>query len=349
MGAQAYFDQVNASGVLKGITIKYLGFTADGGSPASALAATRQLVAQDHVFAIVPDMSQYNDATYMASQHVPYVGLATDNSYCSTKSTTSLWGFGWNGCLIPKNPSHVADSLSPLFSYAKAKTGSAHPSFLTFSTDTESGVLDAKYTAIAAKGAGFKVVYAQGDLPNTVSDYTPYVEQWMTAAGGKPPQVIYCLAAAQCLGALPALKAVGFTGVFYEPLGNGPTIGKLMEGATTSIFYNSRPNPGLTQMQDAFNALTPGTQLSFANVFGYFGASMFVDALKKVGNDDTPSAVQKALATQTWQIKGLVGPTKYPASTVTPTPYCQELLSDNADGSFTTLAPYSCSYKSFKV
>jgi hypothetical protein len=41
VGAQAYFNKVNASGVLKGIKIKYLGFQDDGNSPATALTAAR--------------------------------------------------------------------------------------------------------------------------------------------------------------------------------------------------------------------------------------------------------------------------------------------------------------------
>jgi hypothetical protein len=348
-GAQAFFDQVNKSGVLKGITIHFAGFKDDGGSPSAALSVERQMVTQDHVFAVVPDISQFQSGTYLASQHVPFVGVAIGSSFCSPTPSTKQWGFGASGCLVPSNPSRVADSLAPLYSYVKAKTGSAHPSFLTFSTDTESGVLGTKFTGVAAKGAGFKVVYAKGVLPVTVADYAPYIAQWMSANGGKPPQVVYCLADVQCLGAWPALKAVGFTGIFYDPFGNAPGVASLMAGTASFVLYNSTPNKGLSAMLQAFDALTPGTQLNYANVFGYFGASMFVQALEKVGYNDTPEAVQKALSTLTWQIKGFVGPTQYPASGVTPTPYCQELVADSADGTYSVISPYSCTYKSFKV
>jgi ABC-type branched-subunit amino acid transport system substrate-binding protein len=350
-GAQAYFNQVNKSGVLKGITIKYIGFTDDGASPASTLSAARKLVTQNHVFAVVPDMSQFNPGKYFASQHVPYVGYALDASYCSNSATTSLWGFGFDGCLLGTNPPRVADALQPIFTYAKAKTGTAHPTFLAFSSDTQSGGTAASQNAIAAKGAGFKVVYAKGVLPTTVSDYTPYVDQWMTANSGKPPQVIYCLLAAQCINAWAALKAVGYSGIFYDTLGGQAALAKSMAGTVTANFYNSSPNAGLTAMKNAMDAVSPGTQLvGYSNVPGYFGASMFVQALKKVGNNDTQQAVQKALANQTWQIPGLAGPTKYPASTVIPTPACLELLQDSSDGSgFTLLAPFGCTYKSFKA
>lgn len=349
-GAQAYFDQINASGVLKGIKIKFLGLTDDGGSPASTLSASRKLVTQDHVFAIVPDMSQFNSGTYLASQHVPYVGYALDSTYCSTKTTTSLWGFGFDGCLVATNPPRVPDALAPLFTYSSRKTASAHPTFLSFSADTQSGQSAANLNGVSAKGAGFKVVYSKGVLPAVVSDYTPYAEQWMTSSAGKPPQVIECLLTTQCVNAWQALKAVGYSGIFYDNLGGIAALAKSLAGTVTANFYNSQPNAALTQMQNAMNAVSPGTQLvGYSNVPGYFAASMFVQALKKVGNNDTPQAVQKALATQTWKISGLVGPSKYPASTVLSTPACLELLQDDASGSgYTLLAPYSCSYKSFK-
>jgi ABC-type branched-subunit amino acid transport system substrate-binding protein len=350
-GAQAYFNQVNKSGVLKGIKIKYIGFTDDGGSPASTLSAARKLVTQNHVFAVVPDMSQYNPGKYFASQHVPYVGYALDASYCSNSASTTLWGFGFDGCLLGTNPPRVADALQPIFNYAKSKTGAASPTFLAFSADTQSGETAASQNAIAAKGAGFKVVYSKGVLPMTVSDYTPYVEQWMTAASGKPPQVIYCLLTTQCISAWAALKAVGYSGIFYDTLGAQAALATSMAGTVTANFYNSAPNPGLTAMQNFMDAVSPGTQLvGYSNVPGYFGASMFVQALKKVGDNDTPQAVQKALANQTWQIAGLVGPTQYPASTVIPTPACLELLQASSNGSgFSLLAPYGCTYKSFKA
>ena len=149
--------------------------------------------------------------------------------------------------------------------------------------------------AISATGTGFKVVYSKGVLPATVSDYTPYVDQWMAANNGKAPQVIECLLTTQCVNAWQALKAVGFTGIFYDNLGGIAALQKNMAGTVTANFYNSTPNAGLTQMQNSMNAISPNTQLvGYSNVPGYFGASMFVQAVKKVGNNDTPQAVQSA-------------------------------------------------------
>jgi hypothetical protein len=95
-------------------------------------------------------------------------------------------------------------------------------------------------------------------------------------------------------------------------------------------------------MQEDLEALEPGTEVSATNAYAYFAADMFIQALKQVGTDVTPEAVQEALANQTWEIEGFVGPTQYPDSTVAATPSCNALL--ESDGTaWTVLEPYSCS------
>ena len=86
----------------------------------------------------------------------------------------------------------------------------------------------------------------------------------------------------------------------------------------------------------------------------YFAADMFIQALKTVVKKSgvkgiTPEAVQKVLSTQTWQIKGLVGPIKYPAATVVSTPACGELITSSGTAPWTVIEPYACSYKQYKI
>jgi len=69
---------------------------------------------------------------------------------------------------------------------------------------------------------------------------------------------------------------------------------------------------------------------------------------KKGKSAITPEAVQKVASTQTWQIKGLAGPTSYPKSTVSPYPTCTSLVV--SDGSkWSTVEPFGCSNKQFPV
>ena len=88
----------------------------------------------------------------------------------------------------PPNPPYVADQLGQVHAYVVSKTGLKHPTIALYSTSTTGGTASLKAGIAQAKGAGFKVVYAKANLPATVTDYTPYVQQWMTANSGNSPQ-----------------------------------------------------------------------------------------------------------------------------------------------------------------
>jgi ABC-type branched-subunit amino acid transport system substrate-binding protein len=352
VGTEAYFQQLNKTNYLRGVKIKFLTVADDQSDPAVALTAARQLVTQYQVFAIVPDLSAVNPVTYLTAQKVPYVGEAFDGTYCSSMPSTTLWGFGYNGCLLPTNPSRVPDGYSTLYNYVKAKTGNSHPTVALFSANNASGAQAAKLQTVSFKGAGFNVVYARAAVPPVASDYTPYVQQLMTAANGKQPSTVYCLLAVQCVAMWKDLQNSGFTGTYGTPLGSVPALIAGLQGTVSSAFYNIAPNAGLTAMTKAINAVAPGTQLAgYSNVPGYFAASMFALAVHNVQvkkQPITPSNVQKALAVIKWQIPGLVGPITYPASTVEPTPFCGTFIAYTG-GSIKVVSPYRCSSKSFKV
>jgi len=351
IGAEARFKRANDTNELKGIKIQFVEVANDKLDPSTATSEARRLVTEDQVFAIVPDLSAVNPGPYLNAQHVPYVGYAFDATYCSPAPTTSLSGFGDDGCLGPTNPPGMPDEYGELYRYVSGKTHTAHPSMVVFSTDDQSGRNTVKFQASAAEGAGFNVVSAHASLPTVTSDYTPYVQQWLTADAGQQPDVINCETAAQCVPAWAAVKAAGYKGTFQQSLGNVDVLAKAMAGSVTYTSFNTAPNAGLTQMEADLQAFKPGTKpVGYSNVAAYFAADMFIQALKKVGRDVTPEAVQKALATQTWQIPGLAGPTQYPASTAIPTQLCQELLQTAPDGSgYTILAPFSCSSKTYKL
>ncbi len=350
-GAQARFKRFNETNEIPGVKIKFVELADDSGDPASALSAARRLVTQDQVFAIVPDISQFNPGAYLTAQKMPFVGWGIDNAFCSATPSTSVWGFGYSGCLTSTVAPRATDSLGPLYTYVKTKTGQSKPTIAIISADTASGKSAAKYNAASAEGAGFEVVYAKGTVPATTSDFSPYVAQLMSANKGHAPTVIDCLLTSQCVQAWQALKGVGFTGTYFQPLGPTDAVAKTLAGTVTETFWNLQPNAGYSQMLADFSAYKAGLQpVAYSTVPGYLGADMFVQGLKKLGKNITPSALQKALSTQTWQIPNFVGPTKYPASTVLSTPACLGLLMDNADGSgFTPLSPYACSYRTFKL
>jgi len=349
VGAQARFQRANETGEL-GYRIEYLEFADDQQDPARATSEARRLVTQEQVFAIVPDLSAVNPGPYLNEEHVPYVGQAYDSTYCSNSAEPddTLYGFGFNGCLVPADPAVMPDSYGNLFAYVSELTGEDNPSIVLFSNDNQSGQNSTRFGSTAAAGAGFDVVYAEGSVPLTTSDYTPYVQEWLTADGGEQPDAIYCLLSVQCLQIWPAVQAAGFDGVFQTPLYTDLLLGPLA-GTVANVFYNIEPNEGLEQMAADIEAFAPGTGITSTNAFAYFAADMFIQALRTVGTNVTPEAVQEALAHQTWEIPGLVGPIVYPDSTVAPTPACSMLVANQDGSAWVPVQPYNCSEETFEV
>jgi ABC-type branched-subunit amino acid transport system substrate-binding protein len=353
IGTKARFKRANDTNEIPGVKFQYTEFADTNSDPAVATSEARRLVEQLGVFAIVPDLSAENPGPYLNQQHVPYVGYAIDGTYCSSKPTTQLYGFGFSGCAVPSATPVVPDGLAQEYQYVATKTGKKHPSITLFSNDNQSGKTSSKYGATEALGAGFKVVSSKGNVPMTTSDYSPYVAQWLASDGGKQPDDIHCLLATQCLPIFDALNAAGFKGTFETPLGID-IFAKPLSGTIATNGFNTQPNPGLTQMKADFTAVSAPATTPIFSEETYFAADMFIQGVKTVVQQHgrkgiTPEAVQKALSTQTWQIKGLVGPTKYPASTVASTPVCGELIKSSGTPPWTVIAPYACSTKQYKV
>jgi ABC-type branched-subunit amino acid transport system substrate-binding protein len=186
-----------------------------------------------------------------------------------------------------------------------------------------------------------------------VSDYTPYVQQLLKSDSGHAPDVILCLLQADCIPMYTQLRAAGFKGEFAHSL-YADIIAKPMEGSVAnSVFASlSEASPARDQMKADVTAVKADQPLETGDVAAYFATDMFIQALKTAAKGGkagiTPENVQKAAATQTWKFGKLAGPTKYPESTVTPSPTCSAIL--KSDGKlFQTVIPYSCSDKQYKV
>jgi ABC-type branched-subunit amino acid transport system substrate-binding protein len=359
IGAQARFKRFNDTDELKGVKIDYVEYADTTQDPAVGLSEVRRLVTQVGVFAIVPDLSAVNPGDYMNQQHLPYFGYGFDDTYCSPKPSTKLYGFSYTGCTIATNPPYVADAWAGMYQYVSKQSGNKKPTALIVSQDNQAGKNSLNRNVAQAKGAGFKVVYAKATLPEQVSDYTPYVQEWMKANNGKPPDHFQCSAVTQCLGMWDAVKAAGYKGTFWTGLYSDALV-KALGGTISWGFYNQQPSAALTQFEKDVAAVAPAGTKAQDNwiATSYFAADMFIQALKtaaKKGTSNiTPENVQKAASTMTWQIKGsdgkkLVGPMTYPDATVVPTPSCNSLVGDPDGVAWQTVLPYSCSTKRIKV
>jgi hypothetical protein len=129
-----------------------------------------------------------------------------------------------------------------------------------------------------------------------------------------------------------------------------------MSGSAATAFFTpfDQTTPGLIQVKKNLDAFQPGasTKLDSGMLVAYASTDMFIQSLKKVAakgkSHITPENVQKIAANQTWELKGVTGPTEYPASTVVPTPTCEGLVVSNGTD-WKQVVPYQCSTKQYPL
>src|ERR1700686_1260833 len=100
----AYYAWVNAHGGDHGSTIKFITLD-DGYNPAKTVPLTKQLVEQDHVFAIVGQLGTepvLSGRDYLNSHKVPQVLVSTGASFWGTQYKKYPWTIGWQ-------PNYVAE------------------------------------------------------------------------------------------------------------------------------------------------------------------------------------------------------------------------------------------------
>jgi branched-chain amino acid transport system substrate-binding protein len=344
IGAEARIKRANDTDELDGIKIEFVGMADDKFDPAVALTEARRLVTSENVFAIVPASSPVIPGAYLTEEKVPFIGWGITNDFCSTTPSTDLWGFGYAGCGVPSDPPTMPDTYGKLYDYISEKTGKTNPTVVMFSNDSTAGKNTTKFQASAAAGAGFDVLYAKGEFPDTTSDFTPYIQKWITADDGHAPDLIACLASIRCIPIWAALKTAGYAGAFSSPLGNLPALNEALAGTYASSPTNTADTPGLEQLKKDLEAFKPGTVPSVSsNMVGYFAVDMFIEAVKQLGTNITAENLQKVMARQTWEIEGFAGPITYPDATVGASPFCNSLLHYKEDKSgVEVLTPYSC-------
>jgi hypothetical protein len=357
-GAQARMKRFNDTNEIKGVKLQYLETADDKNNDVpTSLSEARRLVTQDQVFAIVPDLSA-QAAAYFQAQKIPYFGWAFAPEYCSktAKPDTTLYGFGFDGCLTPINPKVIPLSSKNFYDYVAQQTGKKHPTLMPFGSDQTSSVAAVKNNSVMLQQAGFKVVAGgAGLLPQTpVGDYSPYVQKMMTADNGGQPDAIICYLSVDCLRVWIPLSAAGYKGYYQHYLYTDSLV-KPLAGSYASVAFlplSTTGNKALDQMKADVEAFKPGSPLDSGAVTAYQATDMFIQALKtaaKKGKSNiTQAAIQKIAMNQTWELKGFGGPTHYPEATVKSTDSCSAIVKSNGTG-WDTVAPYSCNDVAVKV
>jgi branched-chain amino acid transport system substrate-binding protein len=348
-GAQARFDEENAKGGVNGRKINLVETPSDNGDPNQDLTIGRRLVQQDGVAAIVPVQSVvFQSGSFLAQQKIPFFGWGI-----STQFYKNPYGFGFTGAAVAPTPLKAtnaswAQSMDAAFK-ANGQGGSKGKTAAIIAQENDSGAVGLIADVAAAKAAGMKVVYQKATIPfpTPPADYTPYVTQLMTSNNGQPPDVIFVVTQANVvIGLGKALNESNYKGIQTNAALYDPRAAAVAKGQTVYTQFDIPEDTANANMQHVVDSLkkaglgTTAKPISQTALSGYFGADMFIQALKKAGKNPTSQSIQKAASTMTYQIKGVVGPTKYPKSFTLASPCATLSFSDGT--SYKIVAPYKC-------
>jgi ABC-type branched-subunit amino acid transport system substrate-binding protein len=309
VGMQAYFSYVNArkTNGKRGVFGRQIKFNAvdDGYNPALTVQKTKQLVEQDHVFALVGGLGtepQEAVTAYANQQKVPqiYVSTGATEWGARDKHTSHPWTIGWQpdyqaegaiyGRYIVKNlPSAKIGIIYQNDSYGRdyidgltAGLGS-HKSQIVSQQGFE--VTDTSVTnqVIALRRAGVDTLMIFGTPTPTIRTYAT-----MAAVGWKPQNIF--------LNSVSATDA--FMGIAVARAGAAEVNGSI------STYYTKDPaNPSWAN--DAGMKLYKSIMAKYAPsnarvtdglyIYGMAKAYTFVQALKAAGPNPTRAGLMRAV------------------------------------------------------
>jgi branched-chain amino acid transport system substrate-binding protein len=350
IGAKARFARANKSGGIAGRMINYVGATDDASSATQNLTIAKQLVQQDHVFAVVPVMSATflpAASNFLAASQVPFFGWAIQQGWCD-----NTWAFGYNGCLQTTKYTSLG-TMGPV-----AKLVPPGSTVAIQSNDSDPGKSGGMLMAASAQAAGLNVVYNQATMSNgVISDYTPYANTLLKSANGGPPAVIITnVQFANVVGLDAALKGLGYTGKLvdfttYVPgLLSAPSskqIAQNIDGAYQNIEFGPQEQggPAISQITSDLTAIGEQPFITIGVAISYWAADMLVQMLQKVGKDLTPATFQSVIDsgsgfTYTPDPPGAVCPLQWPQGHSQPAPGAA--LTQASGTKYTVAVPFTC-------
>jgi branched-chain amino acid transport system substrate-binding protein len=308
---KAYFAYVNAHGGVYGRKIVYKALD-DGYDPAKTPSVTRQLVLQDHVFAIVGGIGTPTDASvlkFLTSNKVPDLFVGAGSSVFNQPSTYpytfgSIPDYVIDGkvtaqyvkttlpgkkvCLLTQD-----DDSGP--SYLQGVQDILGPSGLASHEDYEPTNTNIAPQIGAFKGAGCQVI-----ISNAISPFNALAIGTAAAAG------------------LHAQWVLSTVGDDYSVLSTllKQAAGPLLAGVVCDNFApltGDTSNPWIalwTKVAAQYNDNAPVTDVS---EIGYMIGYMFTEALFKAGKDLTRPGIISAMQGGGWTSPGL-GPLRFSAT-----------------------------------
>jgi ABC-type branched-subunit amino acid transport system substrate-binding protein len=325
-GVKAYFDMVNAEGGIDGrrIDLKYV--ADDAGNPTTDEDQARNLVQQDHVFAIVGVGSPFFTATeYLARTGTPTFGYMVSSNWANYPN---LFGAYSSVLAFNTNESNVA--------FVAKQLGARSVGVIAY------GAVPQSKQACSAVIDGFQrfgVPVGFEDLHLQIyGDPTADVQQMVSH---HVDLLFTCLDGAENLKVVQTMHQYGLGNVhtIWENGYDRATVDQNPSVMVGSIFAlqhvpfeaaQAFPGtyPGMAQYLAMMDRYEPQWTYDDISVQGWINAAQFVAGLRAVGRDLTQQKLLAVLNSETaFTAGGLMPPVNWKqAHTSAPPPYCSSYV-----------------------
>jgi branched-chain amino acid transport system substrate-binding protein len=286
LGAEVYFNAINASGGVKGRKI-VLRSLDDGYEPARAEKNTRELVAQDDVLALFG-----------------YVGTPTSAVSIPVATQAKVPFFGaFTGAELLRTPmnKYVYNVRASYFDETEAiirqLDSLGFKKVAVFYQNDSYGEAGLKGVELALQRRNAKI-HAKSTVERNSVDVAKAVA---ALAESKPEAVVMISAYKSCAAFIKAMKATGSKAMFFNVsfVGTQALANELGADAKGVAVSQVMPSPWsgrypiVTEYQRAMKAAGQ-TQLSFTSLEGYVAAKLLTEALRR-GGDKSREALMTAL------------------------------------------------------
>jgi ABC-type branched-subunit amino acid transport system substrate-binding protein len=296
-GADAYFKYVNAHGGVNGRSIKYV-YLDDGYEPSRTVTLTRQLIEQNHVFAVFSTIGTDNTVAttdYLNAAKVPQLFAGTGAARVGDNYKTHPWTIGYL-------PSFRAEGVI----YGRAIAATATPKVAVLYEDSDFGK---DLTNGLKKGLGAKagaIVASQAYEPTDTS-----IDSQMSTlhASGANVLVLNVTPQYAILAYLAAHKFGWHPRIYVSSVCISPNVMDIIRANATELANGSnsiafvKDPTDKVWAKDRVIALYRSILKRFApsakpeDVYNFYGMAVaytMVDALKQAGKSPTRASLLKA-------------------------------------------------------
>lgn len=302
-GVRAYFDMVNAAGGVAGRRIDLAYDLDDGGNPSQFVELVRNLIDQDHVFAITGVGTDFFTSSVLVQNRTPTFGFNSTGGWAGAPNL-----FGSDGSV------QCYSCLVPFVSYLAHRVKATSLAFLAYDVSASSALCAAAASLLA--GAGFHVAYEDLHAPID-GDMTPDVQR-MARTGSQ--LVVSCMDVDGNVSMARAIQQYGMHTAQLWFSGYDQSVIDAYHGLMQGVYFflpnvplsaPLRDYPGLTEYVDAMRRYEPKYVDAALAPQGWASAALFVAGLRAVGRNLTQGALVAAVNRLTHFTDGLSPPTDW--------------------------------------